>query len=170
MPIKGLAATVVAHRGARVGVAGRFLHVTQRDAGVQGGGDEGVTQRVRSDPLADPGTASDTAHDPPSSMPIDPFTVGVEEDRTFHTFADSQVDCPGDAGASGIVTNLPPLRNTVRVRWPRSSPRASMLAPIASDTRNPFNASSETNAWSRGDDRPAVTRIEPNSLRSKWAT
>ena len=34
-----------------------------------------------------------------------------------------------------------------------------MVAPIASDTRNPFNANSETRAWSRGDDSPAVTRI-----------
>jgi len=30
------------------------------------------------------------------------------------------------------------------VRWPRSRPRASMSAPIASETRNPFNASNET--------------------------
>jgi hypothetical protein len=46
----------------------------------------------------------------------------------------------------GIVTSLPPLRNTVSVRCPRSSPRASMLAPITSETRNPFNANSDTNA------------------------
>ena len=45
-----------------------------------------------------------------------------------------------------------------------------MLAPIASDTRSPFNASSDTNAWSRGDDNPAATKIAPSSLRSKWAT
>ena len=44
-----------------------------------------------------------------------------------------------------------------------------MLAPIASETRNPFNASSETKAWSRattagGDEH------RPSSLRSRWAT
>ena len=45
-----------------------------------------------------------------------------------------------------------------------------MLAPIASDTRSPFNASSETSAWSRGEPSPAVTRMAPSSLRSRWAT
>ena len=49
-------------------------------------------------------------------------------------------------GANGIVTSLPPLRITVRVRCPRSWPSASMLAPIASDTRSPFNASNDTSA------------------------
>jgi hypothetical protein len=34
-------------------------------------------------------------------------------------------------GASGTVTTLPPLRVTVRVRCPRSSPRCSMSAPVA---------------------------------------
>ena len=42
-------------------------------------------------------------------------------------------------------------RTTVSVRCPRSTPRASTLAPIASDTRNPFNANSETRAWSRAE-------------------
>ena len=45
-----------------------------------------------------------------------------------------------------------------------------MLAPIASDTRSPFNAGSETKAWSVATDRPAVTRMAPRSLRSRWAT
>jgi hypothetical protein len=84
-------------RSAVVGVAGRFLHVAQRHTGVQGGGDEGVAQCVWSDPLADPDTASDTAHDPPGSVPIEPVAVGSEEEQAFDTFADSQVDCPGNA-------------------------------------------------------------------------
>src|SRR5262245_23159087 len=41
-----LAGTVVAHRGARVGMRGGFLHVPERDASVRGGGDERVTQAV----------------------------------------------------------------------------------------------------------------------------
>jgi hypothetical protein len=95
--VQRLAATVIAHRRPRVGVTGGFLHVAQRDTGVQSGGDEGVTQRVRSDPLADPSTASDTAHDPPGSVPIEPVASGSEEDRTFHPFPDRQVDSPGNA-------------------------------------------------------------------------
>jgi hypothetical protein len=98
-------------------VTGSFLHVAQRHAGIQGGSDESVTQRVRSDPLADPGPAGDTSHDPPSGVPIESFPIGVEEDRAFHPFADSQVDSAGDA-----------------------------LAPTASETRSPFNANSETKA------------------------
>ena len=72
VPIEGLAATVVAHRRAWVGVAGRFLHVTQRHAGIQGGGDEGVPQGVRSDSFADLGSAGDASHDPPGGVAIQP--------------------------------------------------------------------------------------------------
>ena len=51
-------------------------------------------------------------------------------------------------GASGMVTTLPPLRVIVRVRWPRSRSRCSMSAPVASETRSPFSASSEISACS----------------------
>ncbi len=44
-----------------VGVAGRFLHVAQRHAGVQGGGDERMTKRARTDPLGDAGCSSSVA-------------------------------------------------------------------------------------------------------------
>ena len=53
-------------------------------------------------------------------------------------------------GASGMVTILPPLRRTVRVRCPRSRPRASMSAPRASEIRSPLIASSEIRACSFG--------------------
>jgi hypothetical protein len=70
-------------------------------------------------------------------------------------------------GASGIVTILPPLRRMVRVRWPRSRPSASMLAPVASDTRRPLSASSEIRACSIAGPSPAATSRAPTSLRSK---
>jgi hypothetical protein len=35
----------------------------------------------------------------------------------------------GVRGAKGTLTTFPPLRSTVSVRWPRSSPRASLSAP-----------------------------------------
>ena len=41
-------------------------------------------------------------------------------------------------GVSGMVTTLPPLRVMTRVWWPRSSPRCSMSAPVAADTRSPL--------------------------------
>src|SRR4051794_6803948 len=55
--VEGDAGSVVAHGGARVGVAGCFLDVAEWHAGVEGGGDEGVAQGVRSDPLGDPGVS-----------------------------------------------------------------------------------------------------------------
>jgi hypothetical protein len=69
-------------------------------------------------------------------------------------------------GASGMVTTLPPLRVMTSVRWPRSIPSASMLAPVASETRKPFSASSEMGARSAGCPRPAATSSAPSSLRS----
>ena len=68
--------------------------------------------------------------------------------------------------ASGMVTTLPPLRVMTSVRWPRSTPSASMLAPVASETRKPFSASSEMRACSPGSPRPAATSSAPSSLRS----
>jgi hypothetical protein len=44
-------------------------------------------------------------------------------------------------GASGRVTTLPPLRRIVSVRGPRSSPRSSMSAPMASESRSSLRAS-----------------------------
>jgi hypothetical protein len=70
VPIQGLAATVIPHRRSRVGVTGGFLHVTQRHTGVQGGGDEAVAQGVRTDPLRDPGAATNAAHDPSSGVTV----------------------------------------------------------------------------------------------------
>jgi hypothetical protein len=46
VPVQAAAGAVVAHRGARVGVRGGFLHVAERDPGVQRGGDERVPQRA----------------------------------------------------------------------------------------------------------------------------
>jgi hypothetical protein len=54
----------------------------------------------------------------------------------------------------------------VSVRWPRSVPSASMLAPVASETRSPFKASREMRACSAAAPSPAATRIAPSSLRS----
>ena len=66
--------------------------------------------------------------------------------------------------ASGTVTTLPPLRSTVRVRCPRSSPRASMSAPIASDTGALEREERDEGVlgWCT---EPAATRRAPTSLR-----
>jgi hypothetical protein len=58
--VERASAPVVAHGGARVGVAGGLLHVSQRHAGVQSTGDEGVAQTMRRDALGDPGPPGQT--------------------------------------------------------------------------------------------------------------
>ena len=47
VPIEGAPRAVVSHRRARIGMRGGLLHVTESDTGVEGGGDEGVPQRMR---------------------------------------------------------------------------------------------------------------------------
>jgi hypothetical protein len=51
-------------------VGGSLLNIAQRHAGVQGGGDECVCERVRSDGLGDPGTARDLPDDPPGAVQV----------------------------------------------------------------------------------------------------
>jgi hypothetical protein len=40
----------------------------------------------------------------------------------------------GDPGMTGYVTTVPPLRAMTSVRCPRSTPRFSTLAPVASES------------------------------------
>jgi hypothetical protein len=96
-------------------MAGRFLHVTKRHAGVERGGDEGVTHGMGPDPLSDPGPPCDTTHDPSGGVAVESLPGRVDEDRSVEAFTDSQVDRSGDPrGASGMVATLPPLRTTAR--------------------------------------------------------
>ena len=146
---------------------GGFLHVAERDPGVERGGDEGVPQGVRADVLADSGAAGDPADDPGGAVPVEPPSVRGEEQRSFGALADSQVDRPGGARGERDGDDLAPLRVITSVRWPRSSPRCSMSAPVASDTRSPLRASREISACLAGGPSPAATSSAPSSLRSR---
>jgi len=90
--VEGHSCSVVAHGGARVGVAGCFLDVAEGYAGVEGGGDEGVAQCVRPDGLWDPGLAGDSSDDARGGVTIESLTVESEEQRTFATLANGEVD------------------------------------------------------------------------------
>jgi hypothetical protein len=57
VPAEAGLGTVVAHGSARVSVGGAVLDVSQRDPGIEGRGDERVTQGVRADVLGDLGPA-----------------------------------------------------------------------------------------------------------------
>ena len=112
MSVERHAGPVVAHGGARVGVAGGFLDVVEWYSGIDTGrGDERVTQRVRSDSLVDPGPACDPSHDPRRAVPVESSAGTVAEDRPFAALTDREID-----RARGIVTVLPPLRWMTRVR------------------------------------------------------
>jgi hypothetical protein len=124
------AALILAVPGISMG--GCFLHVAQRHAGIKGSGNEGVPERVWTDGLGDAGLAGDPADDPPCAVPVQPDAARGQEDRSLAALSDGQVDRPGGARGSGMVTFLPPLRMIARVRCPRSMPRASMSATVAS--------------------------------------
>ncbi len=63
--------------------------------GVQGGGDERVSECVGADVLGDPGAAGDPADDPGGTVPVQPLPVHGGEERTFSALADRQLDRPG---------------------------------------------------------------------------
>jgi hypothetical protein len=78
-------------------VGGGLLHVAERDPGVEGGGDERVSQRVPADLLGDPGAPGNPADDPGSAVPVQPPPVRGGKERPVGVLADRQVDRPGGA-------------------------------------------------------------------------
>ena len=94
VPVQAGAGSVIPHGGARVGVGGGLLHVTQRHPGVERGGNKCMSQSVRADVLGDLGAAGNPADDSGSAVPVQPPAVRGEEQRPFGPLADSQVDRP----------------------------------------------------------------------------
>jgi hypothetical protein len=71
-----------------------FLQVAERRVGVQSCSDEREPQRVWPDRLADPGAADDPADDPRGTMPVQPPSIGSQEQWPVAGLADGQVDRP----------------------------------------------------------------------------
>jgi hypothetical protein len=92
VPVQGDPGPVVGHGCAGVGVGGGFLHVAERDADIEGGGDEGVAEGALADLLVQNGAAGDPADDPPGPMPVEPLPGRGGEDGSFAAFANGQVD------------------------------------------------------------------------------
>jgi hypothetical protein len=109
VPVQGCPGPVVSHGSTRVSVRGGFLHVAQRHPGIEGRGDECVSERMGADFLADPGLPGRPADDPPSAVPVEPPPIGRQEDGALATLADRQVDCPGGAGRERDGDDLPAL-------------------------------------------------------------
>ena len=168
VPVQAAAGPVISHRGPRVRMGGGFLHVAQRDPGIQRSGDERVSQRVRTDVLGDPARRATrrTIRPGPCRSSRRPSPARNTGPSVRSPMARSIARAV--RGASGMVTTLPPLRVMVSVRWPRSRPRCSMSAPVASDTRRPFWASSEICASSPGGTCPAGrARRRPAARRAR---
>ena len=121
---------------------------------------------MRRDGLADPGAAGGLTDDPPGAVPVQRRPSAARNIGPSVRSAMARSIARAVRGASGIVTTLPPLRVIVSVRCPRSRPRCSMSAPVASETRSPFNASREISACSADAPSPAATNSAPSSLRS----
>ena len=158
------------HRRPRVCTRGGLLHVAQQHPGIGSGGDEGVSQRVRRDGLADPGAAGGRADDPPGAVPVQPPPVRGPEHRPAGALADGQVDRPGRPRRQRYRDDLAApcgCSSASGARAPR--PGCSTSAPAASQTRSPFSASSEISACPAGEPSPAAASSAPGSLRSSAA-
>jgi hypothetical protein len=92
--------------GSGVGVAGGFLYVAQRDAGVERGGDERVPQGVGTDLLVQSGPASDPAHDTRRAVAVHALAVGAQENRSVEAFSDGQGDGACSTWCQGGGDNL----------------------------------------------------------------
>ena len=166
VPVQAAAGPVIPHRRPRVCMRGGLLHVAQRHPGIESGGDEGVSQRVGRDGLADPGAADSLGDDPPGAVPVESSPIGARNTGLSVRSRMARSSARAVRGARGMVTIFPPLRVIVSVRCPRSRPRCSMSAPVASETRSPFSASSEISACLADEPSPAATSSAPSSLRS----
>ncbi len=140
---------------------GGLLHVLQRHPGIERGRNERVSQRVRANVLGDPGPAGNSPHDPGGAVPVQPLPSPARNSGPSERSPVARSMARAVRGASGMVTTLPPLPVITRVRWPRSRPRCSMSAPVASDTLSPLSASSEIRACSAGGPSPAGDQERP---------
>ena len=91
MTVEVLSASVVDGGGSWVGVAGGELHVSERDAGVEGGHDERGSQHVRVD-VAESGAFADGSHPSLCRTPIEPVPVASQQDWAFVAFADGEIN------------------------------------------------------------------------------
>ena len=76
----------------------------------------------------------------PAAMAIKTCAVAADEDRPFASLTDGEVDGPGGAGRQRDGDGLAALADDRQGAVAAFEPERSMSAPIASDTRSPFNA------------------------------
>ena len=153
MTVEVLPGTVVTHSGARVGVTGSDLDISEIDARVEHCRDKMAEyMRVRPGDLnaCSFGELAQAAGTPRLLSRIGPR---VREPAAWSMARPT-------AGGSGTRITLVPLPHTRRTRWPCSSPRSAMSLPVASKIRSPSRPSMATRAksYGLGEWRAAVSR------------
>ena len=98
--VEVLAASVVDGRGARVSVSRSDLHVTEGNAGVEGGHDERRAEHVRVH-RAESGTFRDRGDPSVGGASLESLSVCTAQDRACAAFADGEVDGAGGAWGEG---------------------------------------------------------------------
>ncbi len=97
VPIQRHPCPVVPHRRSWVGVRCRLLYVAERHPGVERGGDEGVSECVRTHGLGDPCTPRDASDDSAGAVAVEAAAVNTEEDRALAALTDCEIDRTGRA-------------------------------------------------------------------------
>ncbi len=126
-----------------------------------------MAKSVGADRLVDSGSTGNTPHDPARDMVVEAPSVRADDDGPGQALTNGDVDRSSRAWCQRHRHHLPTFAHHGQRTWPRSSPRASMSAPIASENVKPFRASSEMRACSAGEPRLAATKSSPTSLRSR---
>jgi len=126
--VEVLSGSVVAHGGAGVGMACGDLDVAEVDAGVEHGGDVGVTEHVRMHPWGgDAGGVSELAQSSCGAVAGHSCTAPVAEDRTVGLLANGAVDRSSHGGWKwdrGELVALP--ADGQDAVWPWTSPVADI--------------------------------------------
>src|SRR5205085_4642925 len=95
--------------GPGIGVTGGDLHVSERDARIEGSGDEAVAEGVGRDVLGDAGSLGQATHDPRRSLSVKAVSRGTSQERPAQAFTRGEVDGPTDPGRKGDDSELGPL-------------------------------------------------------------
>ncbi len=167
VPVEGHAGPVVAHRGARVGMTGRFLNVEQRDTRIESGRDERMPQRMRSDPLENPGPSSDASHDPGGAMTIETATAAVTENRAGAVFPDGEIDRPCGSWRERDRHRFAALAMNNECAVPALEAELFDVGTDRFGPAEPVQREQRDQGMIACSGHPAATSIAPTSLRSR---
>lgn len=90
------------------------------------------------------------AEPPGGGVTVHPGTAAAEQDGAGGAVTRGPVYGAPDSRWQRDEDDLGALPHTRSTRWPRSSPRSAMFAPVASKIRKPRRPRMATKAWSYG--------------------